>query len=169
VGTSPVNEAPPTAQPEDERRKQHVRWIAGVGAGILVVVLIAAFFSIHVCDQQLSGKGSVVRVCRHMQATDPPVLAAALVVLAALSVFFNEISGFGFTMKREVEKSVEKAEAAGQKAEAAGQTAEAAGQTAKAAHDIAVVTTTNAHETAEDLLTLRRNVLPPAEAAGTYA
>jgi len=133
------------------------------------VVSIAAFFSIHVCDQQLSSTGSVVRVCRHMQATDPPVLAAALVVLAALSVFFNEISGFGFTMKREVEKSVEKAEAAGQKAEAAGQTAEAAGQTAKAAHEIAVATTTNAEETAEDLLTLRHSVLPPVEAAGTYA
>ena len=139
---------------ERRRAQKRLHWIAGAGAGILVVASVAAFFSVDVCDQQLSSKGSVVRVCRHMQASDPPVIAAALVVLAALSVFFNEISGFGFTMKRAVEK--------------VGDEVERLGEREQETRSLAVGAQERVHETAGDLVTLGRRVLEPvAEATDT--
>jgi hypothetical protein len=86
-----------------------------IAAGICVLLggAIVAFFAVDVCDQQLSNGGSAVKVCRHLQTTDPPVLALALVVLAALGgVFFTEVSGFGVTLKREVKEAKESARAA---------------------------------------------------------
>jgi hypothetical protein len=99
------------------RARKRVRWIAGLGSAALVVASLGAFFPVRVCDQQVSNKGDVVRVCRHMQASDPPVIAVAVALLAVLSVFFNEISGFGFTMKRVVEEVSEKVDAVQERTE----------------------------------------------------
>ncbi|MFF9705400.1 hypothetical protein ACF1FE_30155 [Streptomyces griseofuscus] len=63
------------------------------------------FFTTQICDQQLASKGDVVRVCRHAQMTDPPMLLLGLVTLVLLGVFFSEISGFGITLKREVQEA----------------------------------------------------------------
>src|SRR6266851_10129823 len=97
---------------DKHRRAVVVRWTAAIGIGGVLAAAIVVFFSVDVCDQQLSSKGTAVKVCRHLQASDPPVIAVALVVLAALGVFFTEISGFGFTLKREVREATKKAEEA---------------------------------------------------------
>jgi hypothetical protein len=89
-----------------------VKWLMG---GLIIVLLVAgvvAFFDVHVCNQQLNNKGNVVEVCRHLGASDPPVAAAGLVLLALLSFFFTEISGFGITLKREVKEAKQEARAA---------------------------------------------------------
>ena len=68
----------------------------------IVVGTIVAFSYAKVCNQQVTPAGHILGVCRHLEATDPPIIAGGLVVLALLGVFFTEISGFGFTLKREV-------------------------------------------------------------------
>jgi hypothetical protein len=70
-------------------------------AGAAVVL----FFTAEVCDQQLASNGTVVRVCRHPQMTDPPMVVTGLVILVLLGVFFSEVSGFGITLKRQVEEA----------------------------------------------------------------
>lgn len=74
-----------------------------IAVTVLLVALLAvagvAFFSVDVCDQQLTRSGRPVRVCRHLQATDPPIVGIGIASLALLSVFFSEISGFGFTFR----------------------------------------------------------------------
>jgi hypothetical protein len=104
---------------------------------------IVAFFAVDVCDQQLSSNGRAVEVCRHLQASDPPVIAVALVVLAALGVFFTEISGFGLTLKREVKEASKKDEAA---------------------QTVAETTRDKINETAGDLADLGRVVVPQDDA-----
>lgn len=130
---------------ERRRARKRVRWVAGLGAAVLVVASVGAFFPVRVCDQQVSNKGNVVRVCRHMQASDPPVIAVAVALLAALSVFFNEISGFGFTMKREVEKVSEKVDAVQERADEA--------------HTAAVGNTERITEARSDLVALGQKVV----------
>lgn len=68
----------------------------------IVAGTIVAFSYVKVCNQQVTPAGHIVGVCRHFEATDPPIIAGGLVVLALLGVFFTEISGLGFTLKREV-------------------------------------------------------------------
>ncbi|WP_317443565.1 hypothetical protein [Streptomyces collinus] len=72
-----------------------------LAAGAAVVL----FFTAEVCDQQLASDGRVVRVCRHPQMTDPPMVVTGLVILVLLGVFFSEVSGFGITLKRQVEEA----------------------------------------------------------------
>jgi len=79
-----------------------VRWLAGVLFIAGVAVAVVAFFAVEVCDGQLTGSGDVVDVCRHMQITDPPVIAVGIVVLASLGAFFTEVSGLGISLKRDV-------------------------------------------------------------------
>jgi hypothetical protein len=78
------------------------RWLAAAGIVIVVAVGTIAFFSVEVCEQQLSTKGTVVQVCRHLQGADPPAIAFGFVLLALFSVFFTEISAFGMTAKRQI-------------------------------------------------------------------
>lgn len=81
-----------------------VRLFAGAGLAVVLTAIVAGFLWIRVCDEQLAATGTVVTVCRHMAATDPPVLVLGMVALVLLSVFYAEISGFGFTLRRKVEE-----------------------------------------------------------------
>ncbi len=89
------------------------RWLVPLAVTAVVIVALGvwAFFAIEICDQQLADSGDVVDVCRHLQVTDPPVLAAGLVVIAALGAFFTEVTAFGITLKRTVEKAEDAARA----------------------------------------------------------
>jgi hypothetical protein len=91
--------------PVGQRKLRPLEWAAGslvlAGVGAITVT----FFTVEVCDQQLTSTGGVTTVCRHLQATDPPVIVVGILILAFLGVFFSEISGFGFTLKRSVEEA----------------------------------------------------------------
>ncbi len=91
-----------------ERRRQ-------LGAGLLIAALVALiiilFFRSTVCDDELAQSGQVVSVCRHVQAGDPVVLAIGVVILAALGMFYSEVSGFGVSLKRKVDESAQTASA----------------------------------------------------------
>ncbi|MEV6641096.1 hypothetical protein [Amycolatopsis sp. NPDC051371] len=76
-----------------------------MAAGIIAIAVgavIGAFLWVRICDEQITQTGSVVSVCRHVQATDPPVIVIAIVLLSSLGVFYSEVSGFGVTLKRKV-------------------------------------------------------------------
>ena len=123
-----------------------------IAAGIvgLVGCAVFAFFTVEVCDQELSNDGTAVQVCRHLDGTDPPVLAVALVVLAALGVFFTEISGFGVTLKREVKEAKESARAATELAsENEERIDETAGDLADLGSVVEVIAPTGSQESAE--------------------
>jgi hypothetical protein len=141
----PQSGKPPVSLTEEtKRRRKLVRWVAGVGVAVLLLASVGAFFQVHVCDQQVTSKGQVVRVCRHLQASDPPVIAVAIALLAGLSVFFTEISGLGITLKRQVTE---------------------AAATANEAQELAVRTQARVAETASDLVDLGQKVFAPATAA----
>jgi hypothetical protein len=98
---------------DQEQLARLFRWTVGIGLAIIAAATSFAFFAVDVCDQQLSSKGNAVEVCRHLQASDPPVVAVALILLGALGgVFFTEISAFGVTVKRHIQTVDEKAEEA---------------------------------------------------------
>ena len=99
-----------------------------------------AFFKVRVCDQQLTEAAIPVEVCRHLQATDPPVIAVALVALASLGAFFTEISGFGLSFKRQVRDAKEAVLSANEAAESAF----AASSTAEKMSALAKITADNA-------------------------
>ncbi|WP_042373060.1 hypothetical protein [Streptacidiphilus neutrinimicus] len=80
-------------------------WVAALLVVLAAGAAIAMFFTQEVCDQQLAATGSVVTVCRHPQMTDPPMVIFGLVILVLLGVFFSEVSGFGITLKRQVEEA----------------------------------------------------------------
>jgi hypothetical protein len=113
AGEQPINEEPvdESDQPTDatEPTSNAIRWAAVIGLVVIFVGGIAAFFQIDVCDEKLSSRGSAVEVCRHLNASDPPVIAGFLAI-ALLSVFFTEISGFGITLRRAVKAANQKAE-----------------------------------------------------------
>lgn len=76
--------------------------LGGVVVAVGVAALVIGFARVDVCDEQLTDSGNVVEVCRHLQITDPPIIAAGLVVLAALGTFFTEVGAFGVSLKRDV-------------------------------------------------------------------
>lgn len=81
------------------------QWAAAVLVTLAAGAAIVLFFTTDVCDQQMASNGNVVTVCRHPQMTDPPMVVLGLVILVLLGVFFSEISGFGITLKRQVEEA----------------------------------------------------------------
>jgi hypothetical protein len=85
-----------------DRRSQLLRLATAIAIVVVVAGATVTFFTVHVCDQQLSARGAAVKICRHLNGSDPPSIAAGFVLLALFSVFFTEISGFGVTLKREV-------------------------------------------------------------------
>lgn len=93
------------------RAGRGLRLFAGAGLAVALGAIVAAFLWLRVCDEQLASTGAVVSVCRHMTATDPPVLVLGVVALALLSVFYAEISGFGFTLRRKVAELDERSDA----------------------------------------------------------
>ncbi|MFI9806016.1 hypothetical protein ACIHEJ_16920 [Streptomyces sp. NPDC052301] len=81
------------------------QWLAASLVALAAVAAVALFFTTEVCNQQLASNGKVVTVCRHPQMTDPPMVVLGLVILVLLGVFFSEVSGFGITLKRQVEEA----------------------------------------------------------------
>lgn len=102
------------------------QWLAAGIIALIVVGGVVAFIVSRVCEEQLTQSGEAVTICRHMQASDLPVIAVGLIAVVALGAFFNEISGFGFSLKREVRQATETAEAANRNSAAATKTAESA-------------------------------------------
>jgi hypothetical protein len=97
-------------------------WVRWAAAGAIAVALIGGltlYYTTKVCNQGLTSGGSVVEVCRKLQASDPPMVACGLVALVALTAFFSEITGFGVSLKREVRANTAKANTAPTKATAA--------------------------------------------------
>lgn len=96
----------------DDSVRGAVRWLISVCIALIVVGSVVAFLLIEVCDDQVTSNGNVVRVCRHLGTADPPAVAVGIILLALLSVFFTEISGFGITLKREVREATKVAQTA---------------------------------------------------------
>jgi hypothetical protein len=129
----------PADSGDEPEASQVTRW-ARVGAGAIVlagvVAAVLTFRSVEVCDDEASDSGTVVQVCRHLELTDPPVVAIGLLVLAGLGAFFSEISGLGFTLKREVRKATDTAEKALRVGRKASGVADSAEQTAQLAEGL---------------------------------
>lgn len=88
-----------------------LRLFAGTGVFVAVAAIFAAFQWWRVCDEQVTGTGRIVTVCRHMATTDPPIVALGALTLVLLSMFYAEISGFGVTLRRKVAEIDERADA----------------------------------------------------------
>lgn len=88
-------------KPPADRR---VRLAAGGLVVVLLVLITVLYFLSPVCGDDVLSTGRVVVACRHLQATDPPIIAIGIVILAAFGVFYTEISGFGITLKRKIDE-----------------------------------------------------------------
>ena len=71
---------PPTpasrgSQTGTRNHQERLQWIAGAGLLGLAIAAAVSFSRVRVCDQELTGEGKAVAVCRHLQMTDPPVVA----------------------------------------------------------------------------------------------
>lgn len=99
-------EGPPDETPSTEEGDlSTLQWLGVATAVLLLLGLAIVFFTVPVCDRQLAQNSSAVRVCRHMQITDPPAAAMGIAALALLaSTVFGEISGFGITLKQRVKE-----------------------------------------------------------------
>lgn len=69
-----------------------------------LALLVSRYYPKQWCGYQMVAKGNPQRICRDPEVTDPPIVALGLIVLAALGVFYTEISGFGVTLKRDIRK-----------------------------------------------------------------
>jgi hypothetical protein len=127
----------PSENESDAGPSVAVRSIAGSVIAAALAIGGALYYRTEVCDQQLAESGSIVTVCRSLQATDPPLIAVGMVVLFALSAFFSEISGFGISLKRELRRTERKAELAISKADNATSAANSAQDTSTVAHQVA--------------------------------
>ena len=137
--------------PTGRRKLKPSEWAAGAVTVVSIGAIVAVFFTLKICDEQLADTGSVVKVCRFPQLTDPPIVVFGAMILVSLGVFFSEISGFGITLKRAVEKVERTAEKAERTAEKAERTAQDAEHTAQAAAHEVRQTSEDIRETAGDL------------------
>ena len=93
------------------RKRKPAEWIAIVVLLTATTYLFVSFLDKLVCDEELTNTGDLKGVCRHISLT-PPVTAVGLIMLAVLSIFFSEVSGFGFTLKARLDEVDQKAKAA---------------------------------------------------------
>lgn len=133
-----------------------------------VVVAFVAFSYDRVCNQQLTAAGRTVEVCRHLQATDPPIIVVGLVILVALSVFFPEISISGLSLKREVANAKDAAQSAKEAAVSASRTSKAAEEMAGSSKKIAEDAET-ASKSAQNAAELAEETSRQAQAAADSA
>ncbi|MFJ2770281.1 hypothetical protein [Streptomyces sp. NPDC087300] len=103
--------------------------IAKIFTSILIILLLgglaAIFFSVKICEEQVTSRGAVVNVCRHVSSTDPPVMGIVLAAVALLAgVFFSEVSVFGITFKKQIERIQEETREAKEQAEESGRSTE---------------------------------------------
>jgi hypothetical protein len=114
--------APPPNEPEKDTTTRD-KWIAGTLISVISLAVIVSFFVMNVCEDQLTNAGDVIEVCRNLQASDPPIIVGGAIAVALLGVFFTEISGLGFSFKRETRAALravkEQVDAAEEKASAA--------------------------------------------------
>lgn len=113
-----------------------VRWVAGFAGATVLGVGVILYYTTGVCNEQVTQVGTVVTVCRNLQVTDPPVIAIGLAMLLAMTAFFSEITGFGFSLKRDVRRANKKADTAITKAAGAENAAHSARQTSQLAEDL---------------------------------
>ena len=66
----------------DEDKLRWWKWVAGSAVVTGIVIIVAAFFTVKVCEPQLTAIRSVVTVCRHLNMTDPPIIAFGAVMVA---------------------------------------------------------------------------------------
>jgi hypothetical protein len=121
-----------------EGSSKGVRLSAGVVIAGALICAIYLYYSTQVCDQQLTQSGAVVNVCRRLQVADPPVVLIGLVALVALTAFFSEISGFGFSLKRDVQRANKKASIAVSRATSAQSAAQSARQVSEVAENVSI-------------------------------
>jgi hypothetical protein len=140
-----------SGQRADPWRILTLRVVAIVIIAAIVIGIFIAFSYVRVCNQEMTAGGKVVEVCRHLDATDPPVIAGGLVALAFLGVFFTEISGFGLSLKREVARTKDTAEAA----RGAAQSAQA---TAQMAQDLSLQSSPDRSGTAIEMSSLKTEI-----------
>jgi len=62
---------------------RRLRLTAGVVVILMIALIVVLFAVSRVCNQQVLGSGSrAVYACRHLQATDPPMIAIGIVIVA---------------------------------------------------------------------------------------
>jgi hypothetical protein len=109
------------------------QWAGWVFILFGVVFLFMFYLSYTVCEDRVSNSGAVSRVCRHTQISDPPVVAIGLIIITGLGLIFSEVSGFGVTLKRQIDKaSHDASEAKEQSQEASHDASEAKRQSQEA-------------------------------------
>ena len=94
---------------EKERRAQR---LAAGGLAVFLVLSVLAFLLWDVCDGTTSAGGEVVQSCRHLEISDPPMVAGGVVMVALLGFLFSEVSGFGISLKSRVREAQHAAGAA---------------------------------------------------------
>jgi hypothetical protein len=70
-----------------------------------LVLLVAHIYPKRWCGTEVTASGITRNICRDPEVTDPAIVALGLVILAALGVFYTEISGFGVTLGRRVNEA----------------------------------------------------------------
>jgi hypothetical protein len=134
-----------------------VKWLAGFAIAIALAGGTAMYYRMAVCNQQIAPSGQTVTLCRSLQVTDPPLAAVALVVFIALMAFFGEVSGFGFSFKRQIRRAVRNSDEAIAKATDATNAARSAQQTSQVAEELAARTSRNDWST-RSLLDVRATI-----------
>jgi hypothetical protein len=94
-----IESAPPGSSGEEPSTLGRFEILTIVGVVLALAGGFIAFFTTTICDEQATEAGAVLTVCRHLRATDPPVVAFGIVIAVLLSRFFSEISVFGVSMK----------------------------------------------------------------------
>lgn len=87
-----IESAPPGSSGEEPSTLGHFEILTIVGVVLALVGGFIVFFTTTICDEQATEAGAVLTVCRHLRATDPPVVAFGIVIAVLLSRFFSEIS-----------------------------------------------------------------------------
>lgn len=87
-----------------QRNSRTGQVVAITGAAACVLYLLVMFYRQPVCQEELALDSTVHRVCRPAALTDAFMAPAVALLIVALSTFFAEISGFGITIKRRLDK-----------------------------------------------------------------
>jgi hypothetical protein len=93
-----VESAPPGSSHEERPRFGRAEILAAAAVVVVLTAGFIAFFTTTICDEQATEAGAVLTVCRHLQATDPPVVAFGIVIAVLLSRYFD-VSVFGVSLK----------------------------------------------------------------------
>jgi Sec-independent protein translocase protein TatA len=130
-----------------EQGRSSSRYLRLIGKVACILIIASAVLYIfrtfsknRICDDALASTGSVAKVCRHLQVTDPPIVAALAVAVIALALLFGftEISALGISLKRSVAEAQRAESRATDAAEEASKARTATTSTAKRAEDTSI-------------------------------